>query len=206
VVPQTAARPENQSTQFVAFDLGAAGDTIPIAVTWSATGGTISDSTTSQGVHYGRYTAGARAGRFHVVARDSKSDSVTAIVWTLAPPRAGACLNEAGPSVPLSGAQTSTYETTSLASSSKIDATTAQFLLDTSVNVVVRVGGGSGLCWSGGEILGQFPPATSWTTMHDKYGMKPRSQSSAVGGRLEKLRGYAAGKGASSDVPRRSTR
>ncbi|HEY6156934.1 MAG TPA: Ig-like domain-containing protein [Gemmatimonadales bacterium] len=201
VSPQTVVLPENQSTAFVAFDLGTAGDTIPVAVTWSATGGTISDSTTSQGVHYGRYTAGARAGRFHVVARDSRSDTATAIVWTLAPPPAGACLSQAGPSITLSGAQTSTYETTSLASSTKIDATTAQFPLDTSVNVVVRVGGGSGLCWSGGEILGQFLPATSWNTMHDKYGMIPGSQSSAVGIRIENLTVFAYGKGVSFDDP-----
>ena len=200
VSPQTVALPEHQSIAFVAFDLGTAGDTIPVAVTWSATGGTISDSTTSQGLHYGRYTAGARAGRFHVVAGDSRSDTATATVWTLAPPPAGACLNQAGPSITLSGAQTSTYDTTSLASSTKIDATTAQFPLDTSVNVVVRVGGGSGLCWSGGEILGQFPPSTSWSTMHDKYGMIPGSGSSANGIKIQNVTIFSYGDGISFDV------
>ena len=199
--PQTVVIQENQSAEFVAFDLGATGDTIPVAVTWSATGGSIDDSTTSRGLHYGRYTAGARAGRFQVVAHDSRSDTASATVWTAAPPPTGACLSQAGPSVTLSGLLTSTYDTSSLAATTKVDASAAQFLLDTATNVVVRVGGGANLCWSGGEILGQFPPATSWSTMHDKYGMIPGSGSSAVGIRIENLTVFSYGKGISFDDP-----
>ena len=201
VRPPTVVVQENQSADFVAFDLGATADSIPVAVTWSATGGTIDDSTTSRGLHYGRYTAGSRAGRFQVVAHGTSADTASATVWIAAPPPIGACLSQAGPSVTLSGLQTSTFDTSSLAAATKVDASAAQFLLDTGTNVVVRVGGGASLCWSGGEILGQFPPATSWNTMHDKYAMIPGSGSSAIGMRIENYTAFSYGKGISFDDP-----
>src|SRR5207247_4092888 len=35
----------------------------------------------------------------------------------------------------------------------------------------VRLGGGSNACFSGGKVIGQLPPSTSWSTMHDVTGM-----------------------------------
>src|SRR5437868_9020140 len=377
VVPSTVSLAENQATDFVAFGLTAAGDTIPVAVSWSVTGGNITDSTGSQGVHYGHYQAGPQAGRFQVVASDptnGMADTATAVVtatavpiaavvvlpasasapvggsvqfvavpldstgtalggrviaWassntsvasvndgglatglaagsatisatseghsgtaaftvsavtvpvasvTVSPPSAsvpagqtvqltatpkdaggnaltgrtitwgsgsssvatvsssglvsgvatgsatitatsegksgtaaitvstppppptGTCLSQTGTLVTLSGFRSSTYETGSLSASEKVDATTAQFLVDQGTNVPVRVGGGDGICWSGGEILGQFPPSTSWSTMHDKYGMIPGSGSSANGIKIQNVTIFSYGDGISFDV------
>jgi hypothetical protein len=102
--------------------------------------------------------------------------------------------------VTLSGLRSSTYETGSLSTSAKVDATTAQFLVDQGTNVPVRVGGGNGICWSGGEVLGQFPPSTSWSTMHDKYGMIPGSGSSANGIKIQNVTIFSYGDGISFDV------
>src|SRR5438105_2626298 len=352
VVPSTVSLAENQATDFVAFGLTAAGDTIPVAVSWSVTGGNITDSTGSQGVHYGHYQAGPQAGRFQVVASDptnGMADTATAVVTATAvpiaavvvlpasasapvggsvqfvavpldstgtalggrviawassntsvasvndgglatglaagsatisvippsatasvgqtlqltatpkdaggntltgrtitwgsssssvatvsssglvsgvatgsatitatsegksgtaaitvstppPPPTGTCLSQAGSLVTLSGLRTSTYETGSLGATAKVDATTAQFLVDQGTNVPVRVGGGDGICWSGGEVLGQFPPSTSWSTMHDKYGMIPGSGSSANGIQIQNVTVFSYGDGISFDV------
>ena len=132
---------------------------------------------------------------------EGKSGSAGVTVTTPPPPPTGTCLTQSGPLVTLSGLQTSTYEPTSLADFTRIDATTAQFLLDTSVNVIAREGGGVSMCWSGGEILGQFPPSTAWNTMHDKYAMIPGSHSSAVRITIENYTAFSWGKGISFDDP-----
>src|SRR5439155_15423901 len=121
--------------------------------------------------------AGVAVGSATITATsEGKNGASTITVTTPPPPPAGSCLTQAGPLVTLSGLRSSTYETGSLAGSAKVDATTAQFLVDQGTNVPVRVGGGNGICWSGGEVLGQFPPSTSWSTMHDK-----RSEERRVG-------------------------
>ena len=204
VLPQSVSVVEFHSTDFVAFGLTAAGDTLSPAVLWSATGGSIVASSPSRGFPDGHYRAGGQVGQFRAVASDPASGRTDTAVITISappPPPTGTCLIQAGPLVTLSGLQTSTYENTSLAASTKLDATVAQFVLDTSVNVVVVVGGGSSLCWSGGEIVGQFPPATAWNTMHDKYAMIPGSHSSAVGMRIENYTAFSYGKGISFDDP-----
>src|ERR1041385_7508036 len=90
VFPPTVNVVENQSADFAAFGLSSAGDTMAVAVSWSVTGGgSISDSTTSKGMHYGHYKAGSQAGRYKVVATDpgtGLSDSATAVVMATAVP------------------------------------------------------------------------------------------------------------------------
>ena len=131
---------------------------------------------------------------------ETKSGTSAITVSTPLPPPTGTCLSQTGTLVTLSGFRTSTYETGSLSASEKVDATTAQFLVDQGTNVPVRVGGGDGICWSGGEILGQFPPSTSWSTMHDKYGMIPGSGSSANGIKIQNVTIFSYGDGISFDV------
>src|SRR6267378_8312257 len=70
VLPQTVNLLENQSTNFIAFGVTTASDTMAVPVNWSATSGSINDSTTSQGLHYGHFTAGAQPGQVKVVASD----------------------------------------------------------------------------------------------------------------------------------------
>src|SRR3989441_929649 len=78
-----------------------------------------------------------------------------------APPRATTCLAQAGPTVTLTGVHTTEYHNPSLANT-KVDASTAQFM--TGTNYPVRISGANA-CWHGGEIIGQWPPSTSWPTM-----------------------------------------
>jgi N-acetylneuraminic acid mutarotase len=80
------------------------------------------------------------------------------------------CRDQGGPLTTLSGQQAGAYSQRTLPNSQKIDARTAQFTLDTNVNQPTRIGGGRNLCWSGGEVLGRFPPSRLWSPMHDTYG------------------------------------
>ena len=83
VWPKTVTLQQNQTTDFVAFGMTTAGDTVLVAVSWSVTGGSIVDSTTSRGQHYGHYKAGADPGNFKVVGKhlaSGKSDTATAVV------------------------------------------------------------------------------------------------------------------------------
>jgi hypothetical protein len=75
-----------------------------------------------------------------------------------------------GTPVVVSGVRTSAYTNTSLADSVTINASDAQFLTGAQIPVVLS--GASGVCYSGGETLGQLPPSTDWSTMHDTYAMK----------------------------------
>src|SRR5229473_1550346 len=106
VLPSTVSVVENQSADFLAVGLTSAGDTIAVAVNWSAAGGSITDSTSSKGMHYGRYKAGGQAGTFKVVANDpvsGLSDSATALVTATAAPVAAVAVAPTTASSPVGG-------------------------------------------------------------------------------------------------------
>src|SRR5947199_2697924 len=196
VSPATAAVFVGQTTQLTATPKDANGNTLTgRTITWASSPSSIA------GVNGSGLAAGVAVGSATITATsEGKSGTSTITVTTPPPPPAGSCLTQAGPLVTLSGLRRPTYETGSLASSAKVDATTAQFLVDQGTNVPVRVGGGNGICWSGGEVLGQFPPSTSWSTMHDKYGMIPGSGSSANGIQIQNVTIFSYGDGISFDV------
>src|SRR5882724_4559724 len=105
VLPKTVNLVQNQSTDFVAFGVTTASDTTAVAVNWSVTGGNITDSVTSKGMHYGHYKA-AGSGRYKVVAQDpatGMSDSATAVVTATAVPIASVVVLPAAASAPVSG-------------------------------------------------------------------------------------------------------
>src|SRR6267143_3100802 len=52
-LPKIVSLPQNQSTEFVAFGVTTASDTMPVPVNWSVTGGSITASFRSQGLHCG---------------------------------------------------------------------------------------------------------------------------------------------------------
>src|SRR5204863_19534 len=83
------------------------------------------------------------------------------------------CLQGTGPLITLSGVRTAAYQNTSLADNTRIDASTAQIL--TADLKAVTIGGGSNLCFSGGDLLGQQPPSTAWSTMHSFNGIYVRT-------------------------------
>src|SRR6266705_2719887 len=106
VLPQTVNLVQNQSTDFVAFGVSTASDTMPVAVNWSVTGGNITDSVTTKGMHYGHFKAGAQTGQYKVRAQDpatGMSDSATAVVTATAVPVATVVVLPTAASAPVSG-------------------------------------------------------------------------------------------------------
>ena len=85
ILPPLVSLPVNQSTDFYVFGITDASDTVAVAVDWSATGGTIIDSTVvnGNGMHKGHFKAGGQPGNFTVIANDpssGKSDSSGVVV------------------------------------------------------------------------------------------------------------------------------
>ena len=196
VSPASATVFVSQTLQLSATPKDANGNTLTgRTITWGSSNNAVA-TVSSSGL-----VSGVTAGSATITATsETKSGTAAITVSTPLPPPTGTCLSQTGTLVSLSGFRTSTYETGSLSGSEKVDATTAQFLVDQGTNVPVRVGGGDGICWSGGEILGQFPPSTSWSTMHDKYGMIPGSGSSANGIKIQNVTIFSYGDGISFDV------
>jgi len=86
VSPKTVTLQENQVQDFMAVGFTATGDTAQIAVSWSASGGTI-DTSTSGKRHFGHYK-NANCGAFKVSATShpgDKSDTATVTVSCPAP-------------------------------------------------------------------------------------------------------------------------
>jgi uncharacterized protein YjdB len=197
VSPATGTVFVGQTLQLTATPKDANGNALTgRTITWASSASSVA-AVNGSGLVTGQGTGSATV----TATSEGKSGSAAITVTTAPPPPTGTCLSQTGPLVTLSGLQTSTYEPSNLADFTRIDATTAQFLLDTSVNVIAREGGGANICWSGGEILGQFPPSTAWNTMHDKYAMIPGSHSSAVRITIENYTAFSWGKGISFDDP-----
>ena len=85
-----------------------------------------------------------------------------------APVTATSCLNQAGPTITLSGVQTAEYHNANLADGTNLDASAAQFT--TGTRYPVRISG-SNICDHGGEVIGQWPPSTPWDFMFTTYGV-----------------------------------
>ena len=136
---------------------------------------------------------GATAGSATITATSEGVSGTAAVTVTPRPPPSGSCLDQTGPSLILSGLQTSAFSNRNLAPSTKLDAATAQFT--TPALETIYLAGGANICWSGGQVIGRYPPSTSWDTMHDSYGMiahQPAFQ-------LENYRAFNQGKGISYD-------
>src|SRR2546425_3264617 len=87
VSPKSVTLSTGGTSQLMAVGLTPTGDTAQIAVSWSVTGGAVTDTSTKNGQHYGRYKAGADTGKFKVVARGVGSGaSDTATVTVIPPP------------------------------------------------------------------------------------------------------------------------
>jgi len=117
----------------------------------------------------------------------------TAAIRVLIPPDVS-CVSQVGPLLSLSGVRPASYANTAVADSTKIDASTAQFL--TPANDPVRVGGGANICFHGGETLGQLPPSTDWSTMHDTYAFEVRGSPSFT---IEDIKEFDYGDGITLD-------
>src|SRR5436190_178758 len=87
VSPETLVVSSNQTTDFVAVALTAAGDTASSGITWTASAGSVTETTTGNGVHKGHYSAPSSPGQYKVKAKansGSAADSATVTVTPVA--------------------------------------------------------------------------------------------------------------------------
>lgn len=120
----------------------------------------------------------------------------TVTVLHTAPPSPGlACFDRPGPLIALGGVRTRPYSNTALDDYTRVDGSSAQFL--TGRNLPLVLGGGSGSCFRGGEILGQWPPATGWAAMHNAYALRVKDIPDFA---VEDARAFDFGDGASLET------
>ena len=100
VYPKSMTVRTGRTADFMAVALTSAGDTATAPVTWSATSGSITDTSTSGGRHYLRYQAGPDTGKVKVIARSqSVALSDTATVAVTLPPVAAVSISPASASL-----------------------------------------------------------------------------------------------------------
>src|SRR5438094_921476 len=101
ILPNAVTLQLNQDQDFMAVGLNAAGDTTPSSVTWTVTGGTLTDMGSSGGRHYGRYHGGA-CGSFRVSATshpDGTTGNATVTVAGCPTPVASVTVTPTAPTV-----------------------------------------------------------------------------------------------------------
>src|SRR6266516_1348770 len=100
VYPKSMTIRTGQAADFMAVALTSTGDTAIAAVNWSVTSGTITDTSTKGGRHYGRYKAGTETGTGKVIARgQGGAPSDTATVAVTLPPVASVSVSPASASL-----------------------------------------------------------------------------------------------------------
>ena len=100
VSPKLLTLQQNQSADFTAIAFTSTGDTADVAVSWSATSGSITDTSSSNGQHRGHYRAGADTGRVKVVAKGrSGGPADTAVVTVTSAPVTAVAVNPAAASL-----------------------------------------------------------------------------------------------------------
>src|SRR5207248_9352940 len=131
VSPASAPVPAGQTVQLSATPKDASGNALTgRTITWGSSNNTVA-TVSSSGLVSGVATGSATI----TATSETKSGTSAITVSTPLPPPTGTCLSQTGTLVTLSGFRTSTYETGSLSASEKVDATTAQFLVDQGTNV-----------------------------------------------------------------------
>ena len=105
VSPKVVTVQVNQLTSFMAVGLTSTGDTVAATpVSWSVTGGSITDTSSSGGRHYGHYKAASAPGQYKVVAADHSSNaSDTATVTVIPVPVASVSVSPPSASVLVGG-------------------------------------------------------------------------------------------------------
>src|SRR5256886_10639420 len=100
VYPKSMTVRTGQTADFMAVALTSTGDTAVAAVTWSATIGSITDTSTKGGRHYGKVKAGSGTGRGKGIARGQGNNLAdTATVAATPPPLASVSVSPASATV-----------------------------------------------------------------------------------------------------------
>src|SRR5438093_458731 len=180
VSPASASVSAAQAVQLSAVTKDSAGTVLTgRTVTWASSNGAMA-SVSSSGL-----VTGVAAGAATITGTSEGKSGTAAITVTAPPPVTGSCLALPGPTITLSGLSTSPYQNTSLTSGTKIDATAAQWLLNTP-DVWGYMGSSSNLCWHSGQILGTIPPSTPYEDnlngYHLMYGVDVHGASPLVEG------------------------
>ena len=98
ISPKTLTLLPNQTAQFIAVGLTAAGDTGAAAVRWSVTGGSIADTSSSGGKHYLQYKTPTQPGDYKVVATANGGTLADSAAVTVIPlPVASVSVSPASP-------------------------------------------------------------------------------------------------------------
>src|SRR5205809_837432 len=180
VAPASAGVAVGGTVQLAAGPKDASGNTLSgRVVTWA------SNTVAVASVNGSGLVKGLVAGSATITATSEGKSGSSAI--TVTAPTAVSCLTS--PTITLSGVQTSAFANTSLPDNTQIDASTAQFL--TSDNISIRLGGGSDICYHGGESIGNLPPSTSWSSALSHYSMVPDGPNVTV----ENVRTFDRGDG-----------
>jgi len=76
VSPKLLTLQQNQAADFTAVGFTSTGDTADVAINWSTTSGSITDTTTINGKHHGRFKAGSDTGKVKIVVRGKSTSTV----------------------------------------------------------------------------------------------------------------------------------
>src|SRR3989454_9034300 len=85
ISPKILTLRQNQVADFTAVGIATTGNTATVAVSRSVTSGSITDTSTSNGKHYGRYKAGSDTGKVKVTATGRPGGSSDTAVVTVTP-------------------------------------------------------------------------------------------------------------------------
>src|SRR5258708_24585306 len=98
VSPKLVTLQQNQAADFTAIGFTIAGDTATLAISWSATSGTMIDTSTNSGQHNGRYRACSDTGKVKVIRHGNPGGHADTAgpTGTTAPDRTGAVSPAAG--------------------------------------------------------------------------------------------------------------
>ena len=81
--PKIVTLSPSNVADFQAIAFTASGDTARGTMTWSVTGGTLIDTSSSGGRHYGRFLAGSDTGSFDLIARERLGNSADTAIITV---------------------------------------------------------------------------------------------------------------------------
>ncbi|HYL56343.1 MAG TPA: Ig-like domain-containing protein, partial [Gemmatimonadales bacterium] len=142
VSPRAVTLHTNQTVDLTAVGLTAIGDTATVAVTWSMTTGSVIDTSTSGGKHYGRYKAGSDTGTAKVIVHGHPGTTTdTSVVTVTAAPVAAVTLSPSSASL-LVGQTTQLGATTTDSAGNVLSGRTVTW---TSSNPAVTTVNGTGL-------------------------------------------------------------
>src|SRR6266699_2596390 len=86
ISPKSATLPTDGTSQLIAVAFNSTGDTVDLSLSWSVTGGSMTDTSTSNRRHYAHYKAGSDTGRFKVVVHGNGGTPTDTATITVTPP------------------------------------------------------------------------------------------------------------------------